>query len=370
MPISGLLVLQRHQGRALDDRDVVAREVVLRQELAHLELDELEKLRVVDHVDLVHEHDERRHADLAGEQDVLAGLRHGAVGGGDDEDRAVHLRRAGDHVLHVVGVAGAVDVGVVALVGLVLDVGGRDRDAARLLLRRLVDLVVGGEGGAARLGQDLGDRRRQRRLAVVDVADRADVAVGLVALEFRLGHGGTPSFRLSLIRMAGRPGPARDPVAGFSGVLRDDLLGLAARHFLVVVELHGERRPALGHGPQRVHVAEHVGERHDRVDDVGVAAHVLTLDLPAPGVQVADDAARVLLGRHHLDLHHRLQQHRLALLQRVAKRRAGRDLEGERRRVDLVVGAVDELDLEVDHREPGEHAGPEHAIRGPSRRRG
>jgi hypothetical protein len=24
----------------------------------------------------------------------------------DDEDRAVHLRRAGDHVLHVVGVAG------------------------------------------------------------------------------------------------------------------------------------------------------------------------------------------------------------------------------------------------------------------------
>ena len=60
-----------------------------------------------------------------------------------DQDRAVHLRGAGDHVLHVVGVAGAVDVGVVALVGLVLDVRGRDGDAARLLFRRLVDLVVG-----------------------------------------------------------------------------------------------------------------------------------------------------------------------------------------------------------------------------------
>ena len=32
-----------------------------------------------------------------------------------DQDRAVHLRRAGDHVLDVVGVAGAIDVRVVAL---------------------------------------------------------------------------------------------------------------------------------------------------------------------------------------------------------------------------------------------------------------
>jgi hypothetical protein len=42
-------------------------------------------------------------------------------------------------------VAGAVDVRVVALLGLVLDVRGRNRDAARLLFRRLVDLVVGRE---------------------------------------------------------------------------------------------------------------------------------------------------------------------------------------------------------------------------------
>jgi hypothetical protein len=62
---------------------------------------------------LVQEHDQRRHADLAGQQDVLAGLRHRAVGGRHHQDRAVHLRRAGDHVLHIVGVAGAVDVGVV-----------------------------------------------------------------------------------------------------------------------------------------------------------------------------------------------------------------------------------------------------------------
>src|SRR4029078_10138133 len=35
---------------------------------------------------------------------------------------------------------------------------------------------------------NLHERCRQRRLAVVDVTDRADVHVGLVALEFFLGH--------------------------------------------------------------------------------------------------------------------------------------------------------------------------------------
>ncbi len=72
---------------------------------------------------------------------MLAGLGHRAVGGGDHEDRAVHLGRTGDHVLDVVSVAGAVNVRVVALLGLVLDVRDGDRDTALLLLGSLVDLV-------------------------------------------------------------------------------------------------------------------------------------------------------------------------------------------------------------------------------------
>ena len=79
--------------------------------------------------------------DLAGEQDVLARLRHRAVGGRDDEDRAVHLGGARDHVLDVVGVARAVDVRVVPVRRLVLDVRGVDRDAALALLGSVVDLV-------------------------------------------------------------------------------------------------------------------------------------------------------------------------------------------------------------------------------------
>ena len=136
-----LVALERLERRAPDDRGVVAGELVLGEQLAHLHLDELEQLGVVDHVDLVEVDDDVGHADLAGQQDVLAGLGHGAVGGGDHQDGAVHLGGAGDHVLDVVGVAGAVDVRVVALVRLVLDVRDGDRDAALVLLGGLVDLV-------------------------------------------------------------------------------------------------------------------------------------------------------------------------------------------------------------------------------------
>ena len=119
---------------------------------------------------------------------MLARLGHGPVGGGHDQDGAVHLGGAGDHVLDVVGVAGAVDVGVVARVGLVLDVGDGDGDAALALLGRVVDRVEGAVLGLALERQVLGDGRRQARLAVVDVTDGADVDVRLVALELLLGH--------------------------------------------------------------------------------------------------------------------------------------------------------------------------------------
>ena len=137
-----LVAFQGQLGRAVDDGGVVAGEVVLGQQLAHFHLHQLQQLGVIDHVALVQEHDDVGHAHLAGQQDVLAGLGHRAVGGGTHQDGAVHLGGAGDHVLDVVGVAGAVHVRVVAVRGLVLDVGGVDGDAARLFFRGRIDLVV------------------------------------------------------------------------------------------------------------------------------------------------------------------------------------------------------------------------------------
>src|SRR4029079_11085222 len=198
------LVLERGERRAGDDRNVVAVEVALGKLLADFELDQLQKLRIVDLIDLVQIDDHGRNADLLGKQDVLLSLRHRAVGGGDDEDRAVHLRGAGDHVLHIVGVTRAIDVGVMALFGFILDVRGRNRDAALALLGGLVDVRIVDEFRAARFGQDLGDRRRQRRLAMVDVTDGPDVAVRLIPLEFSFRH-----FKRLFFWKTGRPARSR-----------------------------------------------------------------------------------------------------------------------------------------------------------------
>src|SRR6185369_13649045 len=87
-----------------------------------------------------------------------------------------------------VRVARAVDVRVVPLVRRVLHVRRRDRDAALALLWSLVDLVVRHEGREALRRHHLRDRGGERRLPVVDVTDRPDVHVRLVALELFLGH--------------------------------------------------------------------------------------------------------------------------------------------------------------------------------------
>ena len=106
-------VLKGRERAALDHRRVIAGEAVLGQQLADFHLDELEQFGIVHEIDLVEEADDLGHADLAGEQDVLARLGHRPVGRGDHQNRAVHLGGAGDHVLDVVGVARTVHVGIV-----------------------------------------------------------------------------------------------------------------------------------------------------------------------------------------------------------------------------------------------------------------
>src|SRR5207248_4284356 len=89
----------------------------------------------------------------------------------------------------------AVDVRVVALHRLVLDVSGRDRDAALSLLGCLVDLVERHGLSQALLRLDQRYRCSQSGLAVIDVTDRSNVYVRLCSLEFRFSH----SFLYSLV---------------------------------------------------------------------------------------------------------------------------------------------------------------------------
>src|SRR5687768_5593384 len=131
------LAVEGLERRYADDRHVVAGEPVGRQQLTHLELDEVHEFGVVYRVNLVEGNDHVGNVDLLGEQNVLAGLRHRAVDRRDDENGAVHLRGAGDHVLDVVGVARAVDVRVVAIRRRVLDVARGDRQDLRRIATAL-----------------------------------------------------------------------------------------------------------------------------------------------------------------------------------------------------------------------------------------
>jgi hypothetical protein len=114
---------------------------------------------------------------------VLARLRHRAVRRVHHQDRAVHLGGPGDHVLHIVGVARAVHVRIVTAVRLIFHVRRRNRDPAGLFFRRAVNLVI-----RLKVTEILRNRSRQRRLAVVNVTNRADVRMRLITLKLFLGH--------------------------------------------------------------------------------------------------------------------------------------------------------------------------------------
>ena len=124
---------------------------------------------------------------------MLPRLGHGPVRGAHDQDGPVHLRGPGDHVLDVIGVARAVHMGVVPRGRLVFHVTDGNRQnlggiAPALAFAGLRHLVIGDELRQALIGRHLGQRRGQRRLAMVHVPDRPNIHVRLPPLIFRLRH--------------------------------------------------------------------------------------------------------------------------------------------------------------------------------------
>src|SRR5919197_2313648 len=136
----------------------------------------------------------------------------------------------------------------------------------------------------------------------------------------------------------------------------DELRCDQLRDFLVAIELHGERGPALRRRAQVGCVTEHRRQGHAGSDRLRVAARLEALDAPSAGVEVTHDVTEVLLRSHDLDGHDRLEQLRLRTLHRLLEGHRAGDLERHLARVDLVVGAVDELDADVDDRVAGEDA--------------
>src|SRR5258707_342354 len=99
-----------------------------------------------------------------------------------DKRHYAHVDCAGDHVLDVVSVTGAIDVGIVTLVARIFHVRCVDRDTALFFLGRIIDRLVGTHFGHAFFSKHARNGGRERGLAVVHVTDRADVQVRLVAV--------------------------------------------------------------------------------------------------------------------------------------------------------------------------------------------
>ena len=123
-------------------------------------------------------------------------------------------------------------------------------DAPGTFLRRLVNVIIGREFGPTGLRQNLRDRSRQRRLAVVNMANRPNVAMGLRTFKFFLRHGLDPSI---------------------SSKLGTDFVRHRLRYLFVVIEMHCELCPALGCRAQVIYVAKHVCERHHSANHLSIA---------------------------------------------------------------------------------------------------
>src|SRR5215217_3765709 len=107
---------------------------------------------------------------------------------------------------------------------------------------------------------------------------------GLLRWNFALAMSYSPLFFVSRkwgIRAALNQAPPLERCLRLSKLLLD-LLRDVRRHFVIVRELHRVLGAALAERTQLVDVAEHVGERHVSLDNLGVAAAVGALDLPAP----------------------------------------------------------------------------------------
>ena len=227
---------------------------------------------------------------------MLPRLRHRPVGRRNHQDRAVHLRRSGDHVLRIVGVARAVDVRVVTVRRLILHVRHRDRDSALALFRSIVDRGRNARNDSFGLFFDstLPDRRRQRRLAVVDVPDRPHVRkCGLLRSNFSLAISVHP--QRDVVNLDNRNFSQSFPDARAATILAavpflpaNNFVGFIRGNLLIMRIVHGKTAAPLRSAPNIGRVAEHIGQRHLHIDNLILTATRVLAFVRAARIQVRD----------------------------------------------------------------------------------
>ncbi len=116
---------------------------------------------------------------------MFASLRHGTISRADHQNSAIHLGGTRDHVFDVIGVSRTVNVGIVTTVTLVFNVRNRDGDGLSRVTNgsTLGDIRIGDRRRQTFFGLNFDNRGGQSGLAMVNVADGANVDVGFRSLK-------------------------------------------------------------------------------------------------------------------------------------------------------------------------------------------
>jgi hypothetical protein len=96
--IVSALCFKRFEAGTADNRSILAVKVICGQKITDLFFDEINQVRVVDHVDFVDEHCDAWYTNLIGQEHVLTRLRHHTVGCCNYEHCTVHLCGTGENV--------------------------------------------------------------------------------------------------------------------------------------------------------------------------------------------------------------------------------------------------------------------------------
>src|ERR1700730_15106657 len=136
----------------------------------------------------------------------------------------------------------------------------------------------------------------------------------------------------------------------------NDLVRYTSRHLFIAREVHGVFGAALCARAHVCRVAKHLRQRNDGLDHLRTGSMFHALDASATRTEVAHDDAGIIFRGLYFDRHHWLQQHRRGLARGFFKCHRTRNLESHFIRIHIVIAAIVENGLHVDHLVAGEDA--------------